>query len=244
MPLLDHFHSPGKDLLPSWETLHAGWASHIAETLNKQWLPREFLAADQSHVGPHVEIDVATFERPTVATAPASGNGPVATMPQTWVVPAVTCAVPAVFPDTFEVRVYAERGGWNLVGAVELVSPRNKDRAEERQAFATKVASYLHEGVSVVLIDIVTNRRPNLHNEVLGRLSGAEAARLPDEVLLYTAAYRPVRRDERSEIDIWTERCTIGAPLPTMPLRLTHDLFVPVEFEATYMETCRGRRII
>ena len=27
-----------------------------------------------------------------------------------------------------------------------------------------------------------------------------------------------------------------------MPLRLTGDLFVPVEFEATYQETCRQRR--
>ena len=28
-----------------------------------------------------------------------------------------------------------------------------------------------------------------------------------------------------------------------MPLRLTGDLFVPVEFELTYLETCRQRRL-
>jgi hypothetical protein len=29
-----------------------------------------------------------------------------------------------------------------------------------------------------------------------------------------------------------------------MPLRLTGDLFVPVDFEATYMEACRRRRLV
>jgi hypothetical protein len=48
----------------------------------------------------------------------------------------------------------------------------------------------------------------------------------------------------RVEIDVWAEPCSVGANLPTMPLRLTGDLFVPVEFEATYQETCRQRRLI
>ena len=29
-----------------------------------------------------------------------------------------------------------------------------------------------------------------------------------------------------------------------MPLRLTGDLFVPVEFEAAYMEACRKRKLL
>jgi hypothetical protein len=51
-------------------------------------------------------------------------------------------------------------------------------------------------------------------------------------------------RGETPQIDVWAESCAIGAALPTMPLRLTGDLFVPVEFEATYLETCRQRRLI
>ena len=34
------------------------------------------------------------------------------------------------------------------------------------------------------------------------------------------------------------------ADLPTMPLRLTGDLFVPVELELAYMETCRSHGAI
>jgi Protein of unknown function (DUF4058) len=152
-------------------------------------------------------------------------------------------AIPAVFPDRFEVRVFSMRDGRRLVGAVELISPGNKDRAEERQAFVAKCASYLQQGVSVVVVDIVTTRRANLHNELV-RWLNAPAAQLPDEPALYAAAYRPVLRGETPQIDVWAEACAVGAALPRMPLRLTGDHFVPVEFEATYLETCRQRRLI
>jgi hypothetical protein len=133
--------------------------------------------------------------------------------------------------------------GRRLVGAIELVSPGNKDRTEERQAFIAKCASYLHQGVSVVVIDVVTTRHANLHNELL-RWLNAPAGLLPNDAHLYAATYRPVLRGETPQIDVWAERCTVGAPLPTKPLRLTGDLFVPVELEATYQETCRQRRLI
>jgi hypothetical protein len=242
MPLLDHFHPPTSALLPSWESLHAGWTTHLAERLNEHWLPADFLATERTHAG-HVEIDVATFERPEAPARAGSNGSPTTTLPRTWAPPAARCTAPLVFPDTFEVRITTS-GGWDLVAAIELVRPANKDRPEERRAFAAKCAGYLHHGASVVLIDIITSRRANLHNEVMGLLGLAEVAALPEDAHLYAAAYRPVLREGRPEVDVWTERCAIGAPLPDMPLRLTGDLFVPVEFEATYQETCRRRRII
>jgi hypothetical protein len=221
MPLFDHFRPPVENDLP-WESLLSGWASYVTTALNQRWLTRDFIALEHTHVGPYVEIDVSTFERPA--------NTP-------------TASLPAVFPDRFEVRVFTTRDGRRLVGAIELVSPRNKDRAEERQAFLAKCANYLFHGVSVVVLDIVTTRRANLHNELL-RWLNAPAGQLADDAPLYAAAYRPVLRGETPQIDVWAQSCAVGAALPTMPLRLTGDLFVPVEFEATYLETCRQRRLI
>ncbi len=66
---------------------------------------------------------------------------------------------------------------------------------------------------------------------------------MPDEPRLYAVAYRPVRRQGGSAIDIWTSTFAVGDSLPTLPLRLTGDLFVPVDFEATYQEACRRRRL-
>jgi hypothetical protein len=151
--------------------------------------------------------------------------------------------MPAVFPHAFAVQVFNTTSGLTLVAAIELVSPGNKDRADERRAFAAKCASYLYRGISLVIIDVITSRRANLHNETMRLMETAPATHLPDDTWLCAVAYRPVLRQERAEIDLWTAPCAVGQPLPTMPLRLTGDLFVPVDFETSYQETCRRRRL-
>jgi hypothetical protein len=243
MPLFDHFRPPVEYDLP-WDSLHSAWATYLATALNQRWLTRDFVALEHTHAGPHVEIDVGTFERPAspVPGLPNGGGG-VATLSQVYAPPQALAAIPAVFPDRFEVRVFTTREGRRLVGAIELISPGNKDRAEERQAFLAKCASYLFQGVSLVILDVVTTRQADLHNELL-RWLNAPAGLLPDDPPLYAAAYRPVLRNETPQIDVWAGACAVGEALPTMPLRLTGDLFVPVEFEATYMETCRQRRLL
>lgn len=97
----------------------------------------------------------------------------------------------------------------------------------------------------MVVVDIVTNRRANLHDEVLALLTVPlpDAAVLPAEAALYAVSYRPVERGEEPQMDLWIESLSLGAELPIMPLRLTGDLFVPVELQKTYAEACRRRRL-
>src|SRR5947209_16687259 len=123
MPLLDHFHPPLEDEIP-WTTLHAGWATRIADDLNERWLTRDYIAAEIATSGLRPEIDVATYERPTVALAapPAGNGGGVATLARPkWEVadPALSFAV--TFPEVIEVRVYTDVGRRKLVGVIELV---------------------------------------------------------------------------------------------------------------------------
>ncbi len=243
MPLLDHFRPP---IYPehAWESFHSNWATRIADAL-MEVLPAEFRAEENIHVGPSVEIDVAAFEQTAQQSQQAVANGPLsATLAAPpWAPPAAAFTVPAVFPDTFEVKVFGLRDGLKLVAAIELVSPSNKDRPDERRAFAIKCASYLHQGVSVIIMDIVTSYRSNLHNETVRLMKAPPAVDLPDDAGLYAVAYRPVLREGRSEIDLWPATFAVGDALPTLPLRLTSDIFVPVEFEATYQEACRRRRL-
>src|SRR5438552_233910 len=103
--------------------------------------------------------------------APPRPDGAVAT--RTYTPPAPPATVPAAFPDEFEVRVYEAEGGARLVAAVELVSPANKDREAHRRAFANKCARYLAQGISLIVIDVVTSRQANLHAEIM-RLLGRE----------------------------------------------------------------------
>ena len=242
MPLLDHFHKPMKRRFP-WTALHSAWATYLTTNLVERWLPAPFTAVEHTYHGGAIEIDVSTYET-TLEASDASGNGGVATRARTWAVPAPRATAAFEFSDSFEVLVYADEGGWELVGAIELVSEKNKDRPARRRAFVNKCAGLLQRGVSVVILDVVTSRRSNLHNQLLSALRISGASLLPSGVSIYASAYRPVLRDDRTELDVWAEPCVVGRPVPTMPLRLTGDLIVPVEFEAVYQEICQRRKLV
>jgi hypothetical protein len=235
MPLLDHFHPPISHEI-QWNSFHSAWASFIANSLN-DIVPSEFRVHESLKLGGGIEIDVAAVHNSPEA------NGAVTPRHSVWQ-PHAKAVVPATFPDRFEVLVFRQFGGRQLVAAIELISPGNKDCNETREAFAMKIASYLHEGVSVLIVDVVTERRANLHDEIVRMMRMPAELQLPPEPPLYAASYRPVLREGRPEIDIWVNPFNVGDALPTMPLRLIADYFVPVELEATYTEACRRRRLI
>jgi Protein of unknown function (DUF4058) len=240
MPLLDHFHPP---LAPRrhWESFHVNWAGAIADALNESLLPDGYFAEEHAHLGPFVEIDVATY---TDSETSAERAGGTATLPaRAWAPPAPPLVVPAAFPDAFEVLVFESEGGSRLVAAIELVSPGNKDRDGHRQAFAIKCASYLCQGVSLIVIDIVTSRRANLHNEIVRLLGHGEQFTLSAETNLYAVAYRPIVRDQRQQIEIWPSLLEIGNTLPLLPLSLNAELCLPIDLEASYAAACQRRRL-
>src|SRR5947208_2060294 len=242
MPLLDHFQPPLSQER-HWESFHAAWSGALADALNEE-LPPGYFAEELTHAGAGVEIDVATFESQSTAMGAETGAGGTATLPtRTWSPPAPTFTIPTVFADDFEVRVFASRTGPRLVAAIELASPANKDRPETRRAFVTKCASYLHQGVSLIIIDIVTDRSANLHNELMAQLLAPNSS-LPSPTSLYAAASRPVRRHEKEEIDLWPTALALGKALPVLPLALNAELCLPVDLEAAYMDACHRRRLL
>src|SRR5207248_7594595 len=124
------------------------------------------------------------------------------------------------------------------------ISPGNKDRAEERRAFATKCASYLYQGISLIIVDIVTNRKANLHNEIMRIMEQNSSSHLSTEVHLYGVAYQPLHREGRDEIEVWTTPLTVGQALPILPLALNVELLIAVDFEATYVDTCKRKLLL
>jgi hypothetical protein len=142
--------------------------------------------------------------------------------------------------DVFEMQVH-RASGLEMVAAIELVSPRNKDRLSARNHFAAKCVAYLQAGVAVVVVDLVTRRRENLYTVLLEQLA------LPSEVNgpgnLYAAACRTVPPDEPSRLESWFVPLTIGESLPTLPLWLEVDLAVPLDLERSYEATFAEMRI-
>lgn len=245
MPLRDHIRPPLADDWP-WETVHDNWLVKMVDRLNESVLPGRYYAQSGRHMGTQIETDAAAFERQTPAPpSSANGHGGVATAPRNYIPPApgLTDAVGFTDPSLFEVKVYRGRGGMNLVAAVELASESNKDRADARQAFAIKCASFLQAGVSVVVVDAVTNRSGDLHAELCDLLRLPPALRWGNPTGLAAVSYRVVRRGERVELDAWPHPLAVGDPLPTLPLWLAVDLAVPIELEPTYEAACRSLRI-
>jgi hypothetical protein len=242
MPLLDHFHLPLRGQR-HWESFHALWTAALVTKLNQTALPSNCFAEAQVHVGSRVEVDVGAFEQQqAVSVGLGDGNnGGVAL--QTWAPPTATVVLPAVFPDEIEVQVFHQSGGATLVGVVELISPGNKDRPETRRAFAAKCASYLQQGIGLVIVDIVTERQSNLHNELVRVLEQPARFEFGDELVLYAVAYQPSRRSGEDRIDAGLYPLALGKPLMIVPLALRGIGTVPVDLETTYMSACRASRL-
>jgi hypothetical protein len=220
-----------------WESLHNVWANVLRDQLDGL-LPPRYFAEVQISLGSRVEVDVATFEEADGSAA--AGNGGVAV----WAPPRPHRATLAFsHPDLFEVRVFTDEEGPQLVAAVELVSPSNKDRPGQRHQFAVKCASYLQQTVGVVVVDVVSVRGGNLHRELLDILQVAQdRARLGDDPL-YAGAYRTVPAKKAVKLEYWAEPLSVGTELPTMPLWIGPDLCLPLNLEEAYREACRKSRI-
>jgi hypothetical protein len=229
MPLRDHFRPP-LSIRRHWHGFHSSWCTYLASHLN-ELLPEGYFAEPNVQFG--IEIDVASWEE-----AGLSGAAPAST----WSAPAPTQTIPiSIITDVVEVQVFDREGGPTLAGAIELVSPANKDRSEHRDAFVSKCAAYIQQGVGLIVIDVVTARRARLHEDLLARVHGV--AEVPLDADLYATAYRPLKRDDQVNLNVWQHSLAVGQPLPVLPLGLKGGLSLRVDLETTYERTCREQRI-
>lgn len=231
MPLHDHFREPIASRR-HWTAFHTSWATYTAESLNSI-LPEGYVA--EPTVQLHIEIDVATWEEPGGPPRAPAIPGP------SWSPPAPQLTAPfTATTDVIEVQILRNEGGLVLAAAVEFVSPANKDRPANREAFLSKCATYLHQGAGLVIVDVVTERAAHFHRELLARVLPGVVA-VDDE--LFTASYRPVQRDGDSTLEVWHQSLALGQPLPTMPLWLRGGICLPLELEQTYERTIKVLRV-
>ena len=142
MPLRDHFRSPLDDV-HSWDELHGMWPAVIVQKL-VEVLPEPYFAAPGVHLG---TLYANGFE---------VANGAVAVA--TYAPPKPTLTLEPQLPnqDVYEVRIYDSWRNRDLVAAIEILSPSNKDRPENRAAFVAKVATLLKHNICVLIVDVVS----------------------------------------------------------------------------------------
>ena len=231
MPLRDHFHAPLADYA-SWEELHGMWPGFMAARLNTI-LPLGYRSGVRVHLGTPIEVEQA------IGVDPDSNGGTAAVWAPAS--PALLLETDELTPPEYEVRVYDQNDVRRLVAVVEIVSPRNKDRTESRDAFVSKCHALLQQEVCVAIVDPVTERSANLYAELAARLGAGPPAIASASI--YAVSCRGIAARGRWRVEAWQHELAVGSPLPTLPLWLTESLYVPLELESTYEDTCRGLRI-
>ena len=209
-------------------------------------LPDEFIAEPRVHLGTYFEIDVCAFERdgaPSSRLTHDGESGGVATAP--WAPPQPTFDVDTDLTEQYEyeVLIYDESRGRQLVAAVEIVSPANKDRPENREAFVAKCAALLQKRVCVSIVDLVTTRHFNLYAELLDLMHRSDPAFAMDPPPIYAVTCRGLKVGVKPRMQSWAYPLIVGQILPKLPIWLMEDLSVSLDLETSYEDACRALRI-
>lgn len=144
--------------------------------------------------------------------------------------------------ESFEVRVYRDKPDQPLKvrGVVAFVTPVIKDNEEDRDQLLARMRTWLQNGVGIVLVDLVTAHKGNLHQLMIHNLTGADPD--PEASSLYAMAYRAAAGEKGPSLDVWDETLELGKPLPTLPLWIGAEKGMNVNLERTWKATCDALR--
>lgn len=240
MPLRDHFRPPVSKK-SSWEGFHGMWPASIVQQLRKL-LPPGFVAEPRVRLGTVMEIDVGTLELdevPRSETPTLDGTGGVTTAVWTGARPVVAVETEPPEEYEYEVRVYDLERQRQLVAAIELVSPANKDRSESRDSFVAKCAALLRKGVAISVVDLVTFRQFNLYAQLMEFIGHPDRTMSDTGPATYAASCRWVTKGRRAKLEAWSHALVVGQPLPTLPLWLSPEQVVPLNLEPSYEQACQ-----
>ena len=128
-----------------------------------------------------------------------------------------------------------------LIAAIELVSPRNKDRADAKETYAHRYLVYLRLGVHLLLVDVLPRPKGFSFSDLITTSLGLALPPLPPP---FAAAYRvgevvPVGEDLGSLVGLWRRPLQVGQPLPALPLPLSVHRAVVIDLEETYQRAAK-----
>lgn len=224
MPLHDWTNERG------WNGLHHLWQSEML-----RWIRPQLPDGYRVYVGsvPLLTVD-APDGRPDVSVhnwqpapeVPAAAGGPT----DAFAPDAESVATFELDPQT---AVHIELNG-KLIAAVEIVSPRNKDRPDSRERYAGRYYGYLRQGVHLLLIDVLPRPKGFSFADAVAADIGVEQPPCPVPFAVSYRVGEPV--PDGTLVARWVRPLRVGDPLPTIPLALNVRQYVTVDLEHTYRE--------
>lgn len=218
---------------------HHAWIEETKRALNNGLLPPDYYAlAEQTAGGLHP--DVLALERNRPSSPSAAGNRPADPHSTNGGI-ALAVAPPRVrFTASAEAEVHARKRNRiaihhisddRVVALIEIVSPGNKASRHALRAFVEKSVEFLEAGIHLLVLDLFPPgpRDPQgIHAAIWSEIIDDNFQLPPDKPLTlasYSAGY--VKR-------AFIEPVAVGDELPSMPLFLEAEVYVPVPLEATY----------
>jgi hypothetical protein len=128
-----------------------------------------------------------------------------------------------------------------LIAAIEVVSPRNKDRASAKETYSNRYLGYLRLGVHLLLVDVLPRPKGFSFSDAITGELGLDVPPLPPP---FAAAYRvgevvPVGDDMGSLVGLWRRPLLVGQPLPSLPLPLSVHQAIQIDLEETYVRAAK-----
>jgi hypothetical protein len=242
MSMKNHFEPPLSNR-GSWEGFLGGWPALIVMQLHK-FLPEQYVAEPRVHLGSGYYQDDTDSEVEILSVDPDSSNERgVATA--VWAPPQPTLTLeldPTDFHE-YEVLIFDRTRGRELVAAIEIVSPANKDRPKSRLAFKSKCAALLQKKICVSIVDLVTVMHFNMYCEVLEMFDETDPAFQPSPPSTYAVTCRSVDLGERSRFESWSYPLSVGKSLPVLPIWLDSTHAISLDLEQSYEQTCEVLRL-
>lgn len=124
-----------------------------------------------------------------------------------------------------------------LIAAIELISPRNKDRHSSRERYLGRYVGYIRQGVHLLLIDVLP--RPvgfSFADAIVADLGLA----LEPTPTPYAVSYRVGEGvPEGTLMATWTRALRVGQPLAVIPVALNLQQAIDIDLEQTYQQAAR-----
>ncbi len=217
---------------------HLGWIGELRTALNCGLLPPDFYALVEQHAGRKIPdllaLHAVSASGPPPAPATTGGLALAEAPPRV----SRTVRLRGSYRTLRRTLAIRHVSGHRLVAVLEIVSPGNKDRRKNVEAFAEKIAALLDAGINALLVDVFppgTQDPRGMHGAVKEMFGDDEQFQVPEDRPLTQVSY-----EAGPEIDAYLEYAAIGRPLPDMPLVFSEGRYINVPLESTYLAAYRG----
>ncbi len=212
-----------------WDSVHPLWLNEML-----YWIQPRLPSGFRAYLGsvPALTVDVPNG-RPDINVrrwSEESGSTPAAT--------ATTLVEESVATFTLDPQraIHIDLHG-QLIAAIEVTSPRNKDRPDARERYLGRYVGYLRVGVHLLLIDVLPRPYGFSFADAIAVNLGFSQAATPAPFVVSYRVGEPV--PEGTLVARWRWPCEVGQPLPTIPLALGIEQHIPIDLEHTYQQAAR-----